>query len=150
MSENSEVMVIDEIINNMEIDDVLEEIEDIENPVVELEVDSEFEVIDKRQSLQESYNEYNESYVELSELLRTILATGEYTEENKQQILETNDVYDDKYRTVVKEMDKAKSTIESNKALDFNGSILMNTHAAVFNALTKNGEDQAIYRDSEG
>lgn len=150
MSENSEVMVIDEIINNMEIDDVLEEIEDIENPVVELEVDSEFEVIDKRQSLQESYNEYNESYVELSELLRTILATGEYTEENKQQILETNDVYDDKYRTVVKEMDKAKSTIESNKALDFNGSILMNTQDDVFNALTKNGEVQAIYRDSEG
>ena len=150
MSENSEVMVIDEIINNMEIDDVLEEIEDIENPVVELEVDSEFEVIDKRQSLQESYNEYNESYVELSELLRTILATGEYTEENKQQILETNDVYDEKYKTVVKEMDKAKSTIESNKALDFNGSILMNTQDDVFNALTKNGEVQAIYRDSEG
>nr|DAO29408.1 MAG TPA: Putative tail protein [Caudoviricetes sp.] len=150
MSENSEVMVIDEIIDNMEIDDVLEEIEDIENPVVELEVDSEFEVIDKRQSLQESYNEYNESYVELSELLRTILATGEYTEENKQQILETNDVYDEKYRTVVKEMDKAKSTIESNKALDFNGSILMNTQDDVFNALTKNGEVQAIYRDSEG
>ena len=147
MSDN---IVIDDIINNMTVDDVLEEREIIENPVMELEIDNEFEVLDKREQLQDSYNEYSDSYIELTELLGTIIKTGEYTEENKQQVLEINDVYDEKYETVVKQLDKARKTIEDNKSLDFNGSVLMNTQDDVFNALTKNGEVQAIYRDSEG
>lgn len=147
MSDN---IVIDDIIDNMTVDDVLEEREIIENPVIELEMDNEFEVLDKREQLQDSYNEYSDSYIELTELLGTIIKTGEYTEENKQQVININEVYDEKYETIVKQLNKAKKTIEDNKSLDFNGSVLMNTQDDVFNALTKNGEVQAIYRDSEG
>ena len=60
MSDN---IVIDDIINNMTVDDVLEEREIIENPVMELEIDNEFEVLDKREQLQDSYNEYIDSYI---------------------------------------------------------------------------------------
>lgn len=142
--------MVSRIIEGIVVDDVLEEEEVIENPVIIDEFDDSFEEVDKREILQQTYNEYNDSYIELTELLKSIIQAGEYTEENKTQLAELNDSYDDSYKEITKELDDAKNTIQENKALDFTSSALTNSQDDVFNALTGNGVAQAIYKDEEG
>lgn len=142
--------MVSRIIEGIVVDDVLEEEEVIENPVIIDEFDDSFEEVDKRETLQQTYNEYNDSYIELTELLKSIIQAGEYTEENKTQLAELNDSYDDSYKEITKELDDAKNTIQENKALDFTSSALTNSQDDVFNALTGNGVAQAIYKDEEG
>ena len=135
--------MVSRIIEGIVVDDVLEEEEVIENPVIIDEFDDSFEEVDKREILQQTYNEYNDSYIELTELLKSIIQAGEYTEENKTQLAELNDSYDDSYKEITKELDDAKNTIQENKALDFTSSALTNSQDDVFNALTGNGVAQA-------
>lgn len=142
--------MVSRIIEGIVVDDVLEEEEVIENPVIIDEFDDSFEEVDRREILQQTYNEYNDSYIELTELLKSIIQAGEYTEENKTQLAELNDSYDDSYKEISKELDDAKNTIQENKALDFTSSALTNSQDDVFNALTGNGVAQAIYKDEEG
>ena len=132
------------------IDDVIEEEEIIENPVIEDEFDSSFEEQDNREILENSYKKYENNFTQLTDLLKEILASGEYTEENKQQASEINDSYDESYIELLSEIDTAKERIEENKALDLNSNVLLNNQSEVFNALTKNGEVQGIYKDENG
>lgn len=135
---------------DMIIDDVIEDEETITNEVIEDEFDSSFEEQDSREILDNSYKNYENSYNELVAYLKTILINGEYTEEDKAKVSEINTDYDENYLELLKQIDTAKAKIENNKTLDLNSNILLNTQDEVFNALTKNGEVQAIYKDENG
>ena len=150
MEENRDIMTLDEILDNMVVDDVIEDEEIINNPVIETDFDDEFEERDNRDELNQSYHEYSDSFDELTQLLKGIIEKGEYTDEDKQQVLVINQDYDEKHEKMVREIENARTIIKENQEIDFNSGVLGNNQDDVFNALTKNGEIQTMFKDSDG
>lgn len=144
----------DETINLAEEDEILDDVIEDEiidsPPVIEDEIDYSHEDIENREVLDRKYEEYNDVYTQLTELLKDIVQSGELTDEDKERMDAINDDYDEKFIALNSEMTTAKQMIDENKWEELKGSMLSNSQEDVFNALTNNGTVQGLFMGEDG
>ena len=105
---------------------------------------------DADEDLQLAYAGYSSDYETLVSLLGEILESGEFTEENKENLNTINDDYDESYALVKEEIINAQNMVLENKITEIKNTMLTGTQDAVFDALTNNGEVQGLFKDEDG
>ena len=129
-------------------DEEEEELEEVEDKMEEVEGDPEPEPLNG-EVLEESYNSYTKAYTNITELLSSIIESGEYTEEHRKQVNQATNNYDKAHYDLRTQIQISDDFVLENKLNEVLGMGVANTQEAVFQALT-DGKVQGLFKDEEG